>query len=214
MKRPPFFLPDPLSPVQSCFCSVFLYVARAKHRYLVPHLFKDKWECGIYTVLCFAFSLPVSWRSFHFCAKRASSFFFHCILFYGWVILYLISTRRPPWGTFGLFPSFCCCKQPAADSLVPALFCTMLGCRVNSQKRGCWSGLSGVKSPSSGDSAVHAWNTWEECSATPQSCRQRGVLSRETFDNPRWNMVFHDHINLHFSYKEVGHLSLWVRLFY
>lgn len=83
----------------SCVFSVFLYVDTTKHRcVLFPHfvffLFLLKGQPRIQSVLHFAFSLPVSSRSFHFCTERASSFFLHCILFCGWAILYLTSPQN------------------------------------------------------------------------------------------------------------------------
>lgn len=76
---------------------VFLYVDTTKHRYILfPHfvfLFLLKGQPRIQSVLHFAFSLPVSLRSFHFCTQRASSFCLHCVLFCGWAVLYLTGPR-------------------------------------------------------------------------------------------------------------------------
>lgn len=113
--------------------SVF-YVDTTKHRYILfPHfvffLFLLKGQPRIQSVLHFAFSLPVSSRSFHFCTQRASSFFLHCILFCGWAILYLTSPQNIGVVSKLLLLQTTYHGQP---SRVQVLFCTVQGCQVNS----------------------------------------------------------------------------------
>lgn len=97
-----------VSSLALMFFSVFLYIDTTKHRHtLFPCLFFFfvlKREHRIHSVLCFAFSLPVSLRSFYFCTERASSFFLHCSPRCGWPILYITGPQRD--GHFICFQAF------------------------------------------------------------------------------------------------------------
>lgn len=105
-------------------------------------------EHRTHTVLYFAFSLPISLRSFHFCTQRASSFFLHCVPLYGWAFLYL---TRPRAGHLGCFQAFTVANslQPTAPSR-PVLPCVCV-CRLISPK---WK-LEGARQPCSLASPVH-----------------------------------------------------------
>lgn len=169
---------------------------------LFPHfvffLFLLKGQPRIQSVLHFAFSLPVSLRSFHFCTERASSFFLHCILFCGWAILYLTSPQNIGVVSKLLLLQATYHGQPGPG---PVLHCARVSGKL-------WSrGWVVTNRPPAGIYQCTLGPPGEEY--PPPHNRQAHMLADGgAFANCRWKMDhFQDNFNLHFSFKELEHLS-------
>lgn len=197
--------PPPVFTGVLCFFSVFPYADTTKHTHtLYPYLFFFfllKRERRLHTVLCFALSLPVSWRSFHFCTERASSFFFHCVPVYGWAILYL--TRPQNDGHLGGFQALAVANRPQQAAWSRPCFapCEVVGKLLK------WSWWCPIALPQG--FTGHTWTTGGECPLPLSPAHRQRVFSYcGTLANRKWKMAFQDNFSLHFSYKEVEYLFI------